>query len=107
MNDAISLDIMPPGTPPAILDNGVWIFDDVLFPSSNPIVDHWGLLFTDSLGNTMNLYTTGSTYCLSAANPGGGYYNPGDVGIVTPLFAGGLGLIAMVSRRRKRSVQMA
>ncbi len=75
------------GTPPNSTDNGTWIFDDVFYPSGSPYyVDNSGLLFTDSNGNTLNLYSTGSglstAYYLSVDTPSS-LYNPGDPGIIT------------------------
>ena len=75
------------GTPPNSTDNGTWIFDDVYYPTGSPyFVDNPGLLFTDSNGNTLNLYSVlngdVASYYLTVSSPGGTEYNPGDPGIL-------------------------
>jgi hypothetical protein len=71
-------------TQPNPFNNGVYIYDNVFYPSGSPYVDNGGILFTDSSGNTLNLYSVGpDSYYLSALSPGGGLYNPGDPGTLT------------------------
>jgi hypothetical protein len=109
-------------TQPNPFNNGVYIYDNVYYPSGNPFVDNPGILFTDASGNILNLYSTGSesfTYYLSAVSPGGGLYNPGDVGrltdsVVTPLpstwtmlIAGFIGLCFFAYRRKNGSGAIA
>jgi hypothetical protein len=87
-----------------------WNYDNILFPSSVPF-DNNGPLFSFGSGIFANLYSVGSTFYLSVDNPTA-YWNPGDLGTLQvsqtpipaalPLFATGLGLVALFGWLRKR-----
>jgi hypothetical protein len=55
---------------------GPWIYDNVLFPTLNPVVDNPGILFSAG-AYEYNAYSVGTTYYLSTNNPAGNY-NPGE-----------------------------
>ena len=65
VNGTLSLYPNPNGTSPANLavSGGTFTYDDLLFPTSNPQVDLYGLLFTNGHSDGLNIYATGaSTY---------------------------------------------
>jgi len=65
-------------------DGDGFTYDDLLFPSSNPILDNAGLLFTIAgLSEPVNLYSTGSSSYMQSTYIGGGNF-PNDF-ISTPV----------------------
>lgn len=86
-NDVGTYSFYPGGPTPLISPSGFFEYDNVFFPSNNPLLDNWGLLLTGNgreiniWGNSANNYSfydnkstadTGLNVALSVA-PGGGY----------------------------------
>ena len=56
--------------------NGYFNYDDMVFPNSDPyLTTNGGLLFTNSLGDQLNIWDNApDTYCMWAADTNGAYY---------------------------------
>jgi hypothetical protein len=108
-------------TPGVAYNNGVAIYDNVLFPTSSPHLDNAGVLFTTASGNTWNIYSllpfnnSSTDYALFS------YVSANGTRLLDPLngtfflsyvsnvpepstwamMLGGLGLIGFMSYRRR------
>lgn len=93
---------------PGAGNNGIYIYDNQLFPTSNPAVDNGGLLFGNHSGQQINIYSVGTQDYLSAST--GSIYNPGDPGTLSvnavpesaPFAILGLGVISVFFRERRK-----
>jgi hypothetical protein len=101
------------------------ISDNLLFPSSNPVLDGDGIVFMGSSlvsdsnyfniwGNGPGSYTYFNNYDATPYSSGPITFTVDDLGpaatplpATLPLLAGGLGLFGFLSRRKKRSASQA
>jgi len=59
---------------PGVSNNGVWLYDNVLFPGAAPFIDNYSIVGTLASGGTTNLFVNGlSDYELMVSPAGGGY----------------------------------
>jgi hypothetical protein len=85
VNDPWAIDslVINPNQPNST-NNGLYIYDNVLFPQLVPNLDNSGVLFTAGpSAYEFNIYTVGSTYFLSTNDPQANIYNPGEIGTFT------------------------
>jgi hypothetical protein len=94
---------------------GAFIYDNLISPALNPILDVYGLLFRDAAGDEVNLWgNTGAPYSFYEWVPSVGYTiadNNVSISNITPepgslllLGSGLLGMAVLVSRRAKHSI---
>jgi hypothetical protein len=59
---------------PGVTNNGVWLYDNVLFPAADPFIDYYSFVGTLASGGTANLFVNNpADYELMVSPPGGGY----------------------------------
>jgi len=74
---------------PGVTNNGVWLYDNVLFPAADPFIDLYSFVGVLASGGTTNLFVNSpADYELMVSPPGGGY-SLDSHGVAT-LVAGGL-----------------
>jgi hypothetical protein len=110
--DAVTALIANPTQPfPSLSTDGLFIYDNVIWPTSTPPISNPGLFFSGASGAEYNLFSAGQGYQLYKATPGVGYLasSSGTLSIAggapepttwTMMIVGFAGAGALLRRRR-------
>jgi hypothetical protein len=110
--DAVTALIANPTQPfPSLSADGLFIFDNVIWPTSTPPISNPGLFFSGASGAEYNLFSVGQVYQLYKAAPGVGYQAAStgalsisggapEPGAWTMMIVGFAGAGALLRRRR-------
>lgn len=66
----LTLYVNPISPSEAYSPSGYFIYDNLVFPGTDPLVDHGGLLFTNGTGGEVNVYTDGPDNYIHYDNTG-------------------------------------
>jgi hypothetical protein len=117
--DTVTALIHNPTQPfPSLSADGLFIFDNVIWPTSTPPISNPGLFFAGSSGAEYNLFSAGQGYQLYKATPGVGYLanSSGTLSVSggvpepaawTMMIVGFAGAGALLRRRRAAGATLA
>lgn len=101
----LTLQPNPNGTGTATSSSGYFLYDNLLFPDSDPMIDNGGLLFVNGTGGEVNLFSYGPDSYTHYDNSGFNVMVSFDPSVVPEpaslaLFGAWVGALGLIRRRR-------
>lgn len=106
ISGTLSLVTNPNGSGQAYSPSGYFEYDNLLFPNQDPVVDYWGLLFTNGAGGEINLFSYGPDAYTHYDNTGFNVpisFDPSAVPEPASLAVLGGGVLGLAVARRRRT----